>query len=239
LIRIFIYGYLKLQHCVVHLGMKISFINYSFAYRTIITIGLISTILACQKLEKKTSNQVKADYNEIKATKVTINFNQAFIIKEIKYGQSMSDIYVSGTGFSNSTQILTFSKVAPLETFWVTDLDENGYEELYLITRSVGSGAKASVIGIASMDGKSYKTIFNPENDRSFKEKLVYLEGYQGHDSIFIEQNKLYRQFPVSETSSTSKSEEKQYRLITYRLVLYNKSYSLQVDTFLNQALQP
>lgn len=195
--------------------------------------------MACQKFKKKPSPSQKADYNEIKSTKVTINFNQAFIIKEIKYGQSMSDIYVSGTGFSNSTQILTYSKVAPLETFWVSDLDENGYEELYLITRSVGSGAKASIIGIASMDGKSYKTIFNPENDGTFKEKLVYLEGYQGHDSIFFEQNKLYRQFPIVGTNRSAISEKKQYRLIMYRLVLYNKSYSLQVDTFLNQELQP
>lgn len=219
--------------------MKITLINYSFAFRAFITIVLLSIVLACQTIEKKTSTSEKADYNEIKATKVTINFNQSFIIKEIKYGQSMSDIYVSGTGFTNSTQILTFTKVAPLETFWVTDLDENGYEELYLIIRSVGSGAKASIIGIASMDGKSYKTIFNPENDRNFKEKLVYLEGYQGHDSIFVEQNKLYRMFPVSESNRYTESEIKQFRMITYRLVLYNKSYSLQVDTFLNQELHP
>lgn len=205
----------------------------TFQYRLIYLILFLFIILlsACNsKKDTRKKTEVASDYKEIKDTRIKFNYYQSFEIKEIKKGKSISDIYVLGIGFQNSSNTIKFNDVYPFESFFIADIDCDGFEELYIITRSVGSGAYVKILGITSNKGKSYKNIYVPEYDNSLDIKFKYLEGYMGHDKIYIQNKKLYREFPVFKPIDTNRKPTGGTRRILYMLNEYNNSFSLQVE---------
>lgn len=188
--------------------------------------------------EDKTSTPPSAQknaYQEIKKSRVKFNFNQSFEIKEIKRGSSISDIHITGIGFQNSSAILKFENQNPIETYLIADIDMNGFEEFYIITRSLGSGAHGKLIGITSYMGKSYKAIFIPENDKKLNLNFEYLIGYRGQDMYFLKNMKLFRKFPVYKNTDIQGMPTEGERLLEYKLIEYEGSFTLQVDDYLNE----
>ncbi len=168
-----------------------------------------------QQRERRSANE----YQEVKITRIKFNFDQSFEVKEIKKSASFSDIIISGIGFLSSSNSIKFEWVNPLENFLVGDLDSDGFEELYLITRSVGSDLKEKIIGITSIKGKSYKAIFIPDFDKKINVNFQYLQGYKGHDSIYLKDMHLYREFPVLNESTSDRGKTLSKRLIEYKLI--------------------
>lgn len=191
------------------------------------------SLLSCSSINNKpVTTQKQANYQELKTTRIKFNFNQVFAIKEIKKGSSISDIYISGIGFQNSSAMLKFKSSDPIENYLVADIDADGFEELYLITRSVGSGSYGKIVGVSSNKGKSYKSIYIPEYDKSLNLKLDYLEGYMGNDFIYVKDKHLWREFPVYKSTDTNNNATGGICKIVYALVEYNNSFSLQVQSF-------
>ncbi|MDA3890036.1 MAG: hypothetical protein PF517_00070 [Salinivirgaceae bacterium] len=160
------------------------------------------------------------------------NFDQSFEIKEVNKGTCISDNHISGIGFANNSRIIKVESADPLEAFLVADIDSDsdGFEELYILTRSVGSGSYGKIIGITSNKGKSFKQIYIPEYDNSLNLNFEYLIGYQGHDSIYVKNEKLYRQFLVFKNGNSANNPTGGIRKLEYRLIEYNGSFTLQVD---------
>jgi hypothetical protein len=119
--------------------------------------------------------------------------------------------------------------VNPLENVLIADLDQNGFEELYLITRSVGSGSYANIYGILSVDGNRYKAIYNPENEPNGQSTMKYFQNYCGHDSIFIENQELKRIFPLYNSAEPNCCSSIGKRFLTYKLLSYENSYAIHV----------
>jgi hypothetical protein len=107
-------------------------------------------------------------------------------------GRSLSTIAINTKNFEHDFKEV-YEDQDPISDIFLADLDANGFDELYIITTSTGSGSYGKIIGFASNKDKSLSMIHFPaiENgDKNFK-------GYMGHDMFKLEDQKLVRLFPV------------------------------------------
>lgn len=141
-------------------------------------------------------------------------------------GESLSMITVSGKGFDASS---TFSfEKDTLKNIFVTDLDKNGFDELYLITQSAGSGSYGEVTGFASNNDTSLSEITVPKITDEEKAAGGTFEHYQGHDIYALENGILTRSFPLYMASDTNSSPTGGTKKITYSLEKGADSFFLQ-----------
>jgi hypothetical protein len=96
----------------------------------------------------------------------------------------------------------------------VADLDVNGWPELYVFTRSAGSGSYGSVIGQAVNNGKSLSAIFLPD----IAEDAKLAQGYMGHDEFAIVENSLARRFPIYAPGDVNAAPSGKMRQVSYAL---------------------
>ena len=135
-------------------------------------------------------------------------------------GQSLSNISVAFAGDAASE--MKFTDMDPINKVLVGDLDANGYDELYIITTSAGSGSYGNVIGIASISDKSLSQITVPAVEEKDMKKGGKFEGYEGHDEFEIIENSLARRFPIKAPNATK-------RAINYKLKLGEASFILYI----------
>lgn len=119
-------------------------------------------------------------------------------------GASLSDVNVSFQG--DSTGVLSFTDVDPISSAVTADLDKNGFDELYFICTSVGTGSYGNIIGVSSNRDKSISYVYVPEMDPNDKKPGKLFDGYEGHDRYAIENGTLIRRFPVKGDTSNMKS---------------------------------
>jgi len=119
-------------------------------------------------------------------------------------GASLSDVKVSFQG--DSTGVLSFTDVDPISSAVTADLDKNGFDELYLVCTSVGTGSYGNIIGVSSNRDKSISYVFVPEMDPNDKKPGKLFDGYEGHDRYALENGTLIRRFPIKGDTSNMKS---------------------------------
>jgi hypothetical protein len=140
-------------------------------------------------------------------------------------GQSLSTIEITTKGFEHNFQAVYEDK-DPISDVFVTDLDANGYDEIYIITTSAGSGSYGTILGFASNKDKSLSMINFPEiqtGDENFK-------GYMGHDSFKLEDQKLVRIFPIYNKGDTNENPTGGRRKLVYGLVPGEAMWQLKVE---------
>jgi heat shock protein HslJ len=77
-------------------------------------------------------------------------------------GESLGTIEIHTEGFEhNFNEVLEDRD--PISDVFVADLDDNGFDEIYIITTAVGSGGYGSVLGFASNKDKSLSMVHFPE----------------------------------------------------------------------------
>lgn len=117
------------------------------------------------------------------------------IIREKSSG--LNDIKIFSPDFENMKDSLFIKDADPLQYLKLADLDKNGFDELYLITSSSGSGTYGSIFGFASNRDLSLTSIYVPEITENDVQSNGLFYGYMGHDSIYFDNSKLYRKFPI------------------------------------------
>ncbi|MBK8549913.1 MAG: hypothetical protein IPL53_02190 [Ignavibacteria bacterium] len=152
-----------------------------------------------------------------------------FTIIETKPSYSVSNFIVTGAGFANSSDTIKFQNENPMTTAMLSDLDKNGFEELYILTKAAGSGSYMDIMAIASFNDKSFGEITVQEIADKDVEKGGMFEGYMGHDSIYISDNKLVREFPVYKSSDANSNPTGGRRKIFYTLKPGEASYQLVI----------
>jgi hypothetical protein len=70
---------------------------------------------------------------------------------------------------------------------FLADLNGNKISEIYIVTQSVGSGSYANITAFEIEAKNAVPISYKPETEN----------GYMGHDSVYIEGNKIARVFPV------------------------------------------
>jgi hypothetical protein len=137
-------------------------------------------------------------------------------------GMSLSDISVRFADDKNSE--FTASDIDPVSKVLLADLDNNGFDELYIFTTAAGSGSYGKVHGYASLKDKSLGMVNMPEPSEKDMVKGGNFEGYEGHDEFDILNNELTRFFPV-------KSDKGTKRTITYKMVPGEAMYQLVIKS--------
>ncbi|ULQ52773.1 hypothetical protein [Flavihumibacter fluvii] len=164
-----------------------------------------------------TAAPIAAPEPEIKT--FTTKTGKVIILKEEHpIGMSLSNVTI---GFAkDSLQPFFLHDIDPINKVLLGDLDGNGFEEIYIISTSAGSGSGGSIHGFASNRDKSLSIISIPEIGSADLAKGGKYEGYQGHDEINIIDNTLERAFPVKPDKSSK-------RVIKYKLRQGESGYQL------------
>jgi hypothetical protein len=139
-------------------------------------------------------------------------------------GQSLSTIVIKSLDFEHNMNE-TNTDTDPIKDVFVTDLDENGFDEIYIITVSAGSGSYGNVIGFASNNDKSLSMINFPE----IQQGDIHFKGYMGHDQISIESNYLLRTFPIYLDEDTNTKAAGGKRILRYSLQPGEAMWQLKV----------
>ncbi len=178
--------------------------------------------------DRKPETVVKKDSTEKmtikKDTAVTVRkemktkTGKEFVIVETKPSYSVSDYMITGVGFPNSTDTIRYSMKNPMTTAMVADLDKNGFDELYILTKATGSGSFVDILGVASVDDKTFGEIIVQEITDKDVEKNEMFSGYMGQDSVYISDNKIIREFPVYKSNDMNSKPTGGSRRITYTL---------------------
>ena len=177
--------------------------------KALVILLMTLTMSSCAKKENKEQEQLqekavpeiqnkeeeKAEAHSKKS--LTTSTGKTFEVETQTEGASVMNIIVSPKDFPNSTDSWKIEGADPLTESFTADLDKNGFEELYLVTRSTGSGSYGRLYGYASNNDKSATPIYVPEPSEADMAQGGDFYGYMGHDSIYLEQGRLYRKFPV------------------------------------------
>lgn len=207
--------------------VKISFI--------VLLAVIIFLVVFTSKMSKKkgitdgkdNAVSVVEDNNEIITARktVTTKSGMVYIVDEEKISASNSNITVSGEKFPENNEPVVISDIYPLEKVILADLDNDGYQEIYLICRSVGSGRYAKITGITSYRDKSFGLIYTlPDN--SYENDLF--KGYMGHDKIYLINGLLIREFSVYNEGDSNYAPAGGKRKLKYTLKSGEESYILE-----------
>jgi hypothetical protein len=140
-------------------------------------------------------------------------------------GRSLSTIEISTMDFEHHYPEI-YEDRDPISDVFVADLDGNGFDEIYIITTSAGSGSYGNVLGFASNKDKSLSMINFPEiqeGDRNF-------EGYMGHDTFKVENQKLVRIFPIYNKGDTNQNPSGGSRKLIYGLYPGEAMWQLRIE---------
>ena len=184
------------------------------------TIPQLSAILflfiilqfSCKQEEKKNSETNEANVPEAVASEAdvpvesissketqvfTTESGKIFELTGHSNSDGMHDYHIVPQGFEFTKDTFIVSEADPLSKAFLEDLDANGFEEIYLITTSVGSGSYSNIYGYSSNSDKSVSPIYIPPIHENDLAPGALYEGYMGHDSIYLDKGKLMRQFPI------------------------------------------
>jgi len=106
----------------------------------------------------------------------------------------------------------------PITDVFLTDLDKNGYEELYLITTSAGSGSYGKIYAFISvMDIRIIQRSI-PEISEDETKKGAQFEGYMGHDTFYVKDSLIVREFPLYKEKDSNVNPTGKIKRIFYTL---------------------
>ena len=118
---------------------------------------------------------------------------KGFVVDQEGEG-SLVTVKITPKGFEH-TEPIVLKDIDPVSKVFLADLNNDGFEEIYVVTTSAGSGSYAGLYGYSSNQDKSVTPITIPEISK--KDLDGKFKGYMGHDMFYIENGKLYRKFPV------------------------------------------
>lgn len=147
-----------------------------------------------------------------------------------KKSNSLTDFRIVAKDFSNTRDTLRIEDADPLQHIWIKDLDQNGYDELYLITISPGSGSYATIYGYGSNQDLSLTPIYVPEiSEKNLLADGIF-SGYMGHDSIYTENNRIYRKYPVYQEGDPNCCPSGGKKIVSYQLKAGEAGWILEIE---------
>ena len=196
---------------------------------------------AKNKLDQPNSHTEKPqEKNNGENSEFSNNDNNKVILLETKSGKSfqvsenfisasISNVSIQPKGFAEVNETIILEEIDPVSDIFKVDLDQNNYDELYIITKSTGSGSYATIYGYASNNDKSISPINVPNIAQSDLAPDAIFYGYQGHDSIYISNHKLIRKYPIFKENDENCCPTGGSQSIKYDLVAGESSWRLEV----------
>jgi hypothetical protein len=179
-----------------------------------------------QKVEKATEKVIEKVKEVAEQTKeYKTKSGKTFVVTKKGEG-SLQTITITPKGFEHAEPFI-LKDVEPLTKVFLADLNKDGFEEIYLITNSAGSGSAATLYAYVSNNDKSVTPVFVQEiteNDLkgSFK-------GYMGHDTFYVKDGKLYREFPVYKDGDSNANPTGDKKVLEYKLIPGEATWQLKL----------
>lgn len=142
-------------------------------------------------------------------------------------GMSLSTVIITPVGFKVDKPIV-LTDVDPLQNVFLSDLDEDGFDEIYLITQSAGSGSYGHVYAYVSQGDKSLMVI-DTENLNSIDRKTDLFLGYRGHETYMVKEGSLVITLPVYNEMDSNAEPTGGTKEIHYSLVNGDSKFQLSV----------
>lgn len=187
--------------------------------KSILNILLIVFVLsACQNLQKQATKNLESGKSKITTNEYITKSGKKFVVEiDHSKGASICDVKVETLEFSVDNRTFDLGTIDPVKEVFLTDLDKNGFEEIYLISESAGSGSYQTIYGIASNKDKSAKSIYIPPVSE-IKNKNIFA-GFMGHNKFFLNEGKLLNLFPVYQEGDSNSNPSGGERKIQYQLI--------------------
>lgn len=112
----------------------------------------------------------------------------------------------------------------------VADLNVDGFPELYIYSKSDGSGSYGGLVAFGSNKNKSLSDISLPEIAAGSKESV----GFMGHDDFAVVEGTLVRRFPVYKPGDSNAKATGGMRQIQYKLRAGEAGWVLYADKVVN-----
>jgi hypothetical protein len=190
---------------------------------------LLVFLSACigSSVPEKASTQIPAPVANEDAGKGMVEMatrtgSKYFVTENHPRGASLSDITVHA---STSADTIKLQDADPITSMLVNDLDQDGYDELYIVTTSAGSGSLGNVIAVRmGKDQRLSKINFTASylDDKR-------LQGHMGKDRYSIDSvnHLLLRTFPVYKEGDPNANPTGGERTISYRLTKTGETLEL------------
>lgn len=174
----------------------------------LLLIGLF--ISSCEGLNHmKDVEQEKPGKLERKSFQ-TLTGKYIFISEKHPMGMSLSDIIIETQGFETEFKDSIYQS-NPVSEIFLSDLNNDGYDEIYIVTRSVGSGSYGKIIAYASNRDKSLSPVYIQNGGTP-------LTDYSGHDVYRVDSGYLLRTYQKYAIPSDTGSDPKKTGNIRYKL---------------------
>jgi hypothetical protein len=199
--------------------------------KSIPKIFLIVVILnfACQNSQKHSSENKKSVGTAISTTEYqTASGKKLLVHVDYSIGTSICKVEVETEGFDNGDTKHKLGAIDPIKEIFLADLDNNGFEEIYLITQSAGSGSYSNIYGIASNKDKSATPVYVRPISEKQLEKGGLFEGFMGHNKIYLKREKIFNSFPVYLKGDSNAKPTGGNRKIEYRLIAGEAGWILE-----------
>lgn len=150
-------------------------------------------------------------------------------------GAGLSEFFVTCEGFPHTRDTFRFETLNPVEQVFLADLDQNGFEEFYVCTRSAGSGSYSEIFGLASNEDLSATPFYLSVIPEDGYDEGGMFEGYRGHNKFYLENDKLINEFPVYNIDDVNSNPTGGMRKINYLLLKGEASWILEASSIISQ----
>lgn len=182
-----------------------------------------------ESIQQSSNEMIQKSNEKITKTYTTASGKSLQVIIN-NSSNSLNDLAIVPKDFKNSKDTFKINDADPLKNVWLLDLDKNGYDELYIVTSSIGSGAYETIYGYASNQDLSITPIYVPPITEDDVMKAGSFFGYMGHDSIYLVQEKITRKFPIYNEGDPNCCPTGGDKVLSYRLRAGEASWILEIE---------
>lgn len=174
-----------------------------------------------KKSETTVVSETKSPHEIADSKALTTKTGKRIVITETHpIGPMISTITITTKGFTENKSII-LEDIDPIEKIQLKDLDHDGFEEIYLFTRSSGSGAGGDLYVYASYKDERLLKCEKEELDKKEYIEGGLLEGFMGGNNYSFDKNNIVMEFPIYSDNDLEEMPTGETKKIFYAL---NKS---------------
>ena len=191
------------------------------------------TTSTSQPITVATSTEQVVTPSDTKNTFTTKTGKQIRVKETNPAGQSLSTLTINSLGFTSTSSIVIEKN--KLTNIYLSDINNDSYEELIIITQAQGSGSysDATIYTTGNETELTPVVVPNVSEDDTKQGGLFY--DYMGHDIFTLENNTLTRRFPIYTKTDTNNKPTGGNQTVIYTLInsagLYSVQFTHQLST--------